>query len=436
MSFFFFLFCSDFEFSFAKSSADAGFSLPDCIRLAPNLLNFSIQSDRNTAAASFRRTLRESHDIIAFTGGISLPDILITHCKKLRTLVFGVSCTVDDVSNFTSKLPDLISLTVNGEVDNTTFTVPFTTCGPRLRKLWLPTTSMGPVSLGRLSLKSQINSLAILFDIDDHYNPVPPTPESIQSTKAKLVTLFSKIGPNLLELSISTPFADQPDNNRMRLPMGLGGGMGGGGLGGLAQGGNIAMQIIHTVGGALGGALGGVQVNGVNLGGGAPAGPAGPVPPPPAAAAAAANGNGATPRRNGGGAPRGPAGAGGFQIPGIHLFGFNPVNVSPPTQFFEDLLLHCSSLVHLELYGRRYSTSLLSLLEGMKGLEVLNLSVPLDEDRITSGFELELKRVVKEGLVGLKRMELSGKGGEWTAVERRAIKEICEERGIFYSSTN
>lgn len=410
-----------------------------------------------------------------FTGGVSLPDTIISSCKSLRTLIFGVSCTVDDISNFTSQLKYLRSLTVTGDIDSTAYTIPFSTCGPQLKKLWLPTTSLGPITLANLVLNSSVISLAATIDLDDYFNPSPPTAESIALTKTKLIKLFERIGGKLIELSISTPFADQIDNNRLRLPIGANGGLGGGIGGGAAGGGggpgglagfgnNIAMQITQIVGGVLGNQMGGAggaggggnagarqgpaQVNGVQAGGNN-----GPLPPPlnggvplpgprtRRAPAAGANPQPLPPINIGGGGAGGGGGGGNFiggafNIPGIHLFGFNPINAPPPTPFFEELIQSCPNLISLELYGRRYSTSLLPSLRERDQLEFLALSLPLDGDRVLSGFEEALKDSLKEGLKGLKRMELSGKGGEWLATERRGIKEICERRGIAYSSSN
>lgn len=406
-----------------------------------------------------------------FTGGVSLPDTIISSCKSLRTLIFGVSCTVDDISNFTSQLKDLRSLTVTGDIDSTAYTIPFSTCGPQLKKLWLPTTSLGPITLANLVLNSSVISLAATIDLDDYFNPSPPTLESIALTKTKLIKLFERIGGKLIELSISTPFADQIDNNRLRLPIGgnggLGGGVGGGGgPGGLAGfGNNIAMQITQIVGGVLGNQIGGAAGGGGVGNAGVRQGPVGapaqaggnnngPLPPPlnggvalgPRTRRAPAAGGNAQPlppiNIGAGGAGGAGGGAGGnfiggaFNIPGIHLFGFNPINAPPPTPFFEELIQSCPNLISLELYGRRYSTSLLPSLQERDQLEFLALSLPLDGDRVLSGFEEGLKDCLKEGLKGLKRMELSGRGGEWLATERRGIKEICERRGIAYSSSS
>lgn len=59
---------SDFEYSFGKSSEDAGFALPSVISLATNLHTLSIQSERSGAVSSYRRRTREVHSLDTFTG--------------------------------------------------------------------------------------------------------------------------------------------------------------------------------------------------------------------------------------------------------------------------------------------------------------------------------------------------------------------------------
>lgn len=121
-------------------------------------------------------------------------------------------------------------------------------------------------------------------------------------------------------------------------------------------------------------------------------------------------------------------------IPQIHLFPFGAnANSPPPTPFFEAIISHTPSLHHLELYGRRYSASLISYLK-LLPLEHLSLAVPVDEEKDATAEGL--LEMVQEGSVdSLRRLELSGRGGDWGAKERRLLKEACEVKEIAYAST-
>lgn len=182
-------------------------------------------------------------------------------------------------------------------------------------------------------------------------------------------------------------------------------------------------------------------------GGGAGAPIGGPPPAPPATGASPAAGGPAAlrPART----PRPPGVPVGGGPPGGHFRLFNPfaapVPAAAPTPFFEPLISLCPSLAHLELYGRRYSASLVDVLVTMP-LEYLGLSVPVDEERgkVVEGLVKALGEGMGEGEEredgtagmwrGMRRVELSGRGGEWEPAERRRIKEACERRGVVYSS--
>lgn len=473
--------CSDFEYSFsAHAATDAGFSIPECITLAPNLLHLSITSSRNESEG-WRRRERSPLDFTTFTGGVNLARLIPISCKQLRTLTYGIPCTIDDVSSFLTELPDLTSIAILGEVDQTSLTIPFKAPSDRLRKIWLPTSNLMPKTLDLLLSSSRVYSLAFTCDIDDHTNPVAPLPEHTAIFKQKLLQVFEKYGPLLEELSISTPFSDGPDLTRMRIPMGAGVGGGGNWIGN-GPGGNIAMQIIHTVNGAFNipplqrrPGAGPPPIPVPAVGGPVVAPAPGPIPvpglvpriptaagavPPPAAMPGVAPPpvipNPVVPPPIGGNpppirapAPRVPANAngngnnGGFALPagfpqGFFAFGGGgPAVPNPPlVQYFEEILHLTPNLTHLSLYGRRYSSSLLETILRFLPLQFLALSVPSEDSDRREVFVRTLKEVIEGGLEELKSVELSGRGGEWTPSERRVIKTACEEREVAYCSSN
>lgn len=116
----------------------------------------------------------------------------------------------------------------------------------------------------------------------------------------------------------------------------------------------------------------------------------------------------------------------------MHVFPFPFPAASPPTPFFEAIISNTPSLHHLELYGRRYSASLVSHLQ-LLPLEHLALTVPVDEQK--EGTAEGLLAMVRVGASELKKLELSGRGGDWGAKERRLLKAACEDRGVVYAST-
>lgn len=323
-------------------------------------------------------------------------------------------------STVTRQLPNLRSLDIIGDVDYRAPQYPFQACSANLRRFWAPTASLNPSQLSRLFELARINSLAFTFDIDAYWEPAMPTEEQRAKVLQKLSSFFEKIGPQLKALLIASPFHDQPESGRMRLPMPPGGwnAFGGGGGGNAARTIQIAFQTI--VGG-----IGGAPAPPAAAAGGAPAGPAPPVVaaagPPPAAAA---------------GAP--PAAAGGLPPPppggNFALFPFPGMASEPPTPFFSEVVAHSPHLTHLELYGRRYAPSLIDEIK-LLPLSFLALSVPREEDRVET-FEGVLEALEgKEGWEGdfneLRTLELHG---EWEPTERRAIKEACDARGISYAS--
>lgn len=155
----------------------------------------------------------------------------------------------------------------------------------------------------------------------------------------------------------------------------------------------------------------------------------GPNPPPVGGANAPPNAPPPPPAGN----VNGNANGGNGNLPQIHFLPFGAGANTPPTPFFESIISHTPSLHHLELYGRRYSSSLISHLK-LFPLEHLALAVPVDEEKDATAEEL--LEMVKEGsVVSLRRLELSGRGGDWGAKERRLLKEACEVKEIAYAST-
>lgn len=69
------------------------------------------------------------------------------------------------------------------------------------------------------------------------------------------------------------------------------------------------------------------------------------------------------------------------------------------------------------------------------------MSVPEDEEKdATAAALLEWTSSLPPGgsekRGALRRLELSGRGGDWGAKERRSIKQACEDRGVAYASTD
>ncbi|ORY41816.1 hypothetical protein BCR35DRAFT_327426 [Leucosporidium creatinivorum] len=444
----------DFEFSLTRSTSDEGFSLPDLISLSPNLTTLSLSSDRTTSLSPYRRR-RESSTFAAYTGGIELPALICQQAKKLRTLVYGAPCTMADIAAFTTELPDLRSLDITGDVDPAPPPNVFKMCSPTLRRFWAPTAVFTVGQLHRLVSSSRVSALAFTFDLDEYWEAQPAEEEKVNKNLKRLETLFARVGPQLKMLHVTSPYADSPE------PAGRFRG-GGGGLGGNGAANFLTTITLAMVGGpppgmpgapapppAQGGAnpaappapgaapapapapAGGRRGN--RGGGGAPPIPPlpqfGPAPPPGGGANPPANPNPQAPPP-----PPGNANANGpNNIPQFHIFPFGANATTPPTPFFESIISHTPSLHHLELYGRRYSSSLISHLK-LLPLEHLSLAVPVDEEKEATAEGL--LEMVKEGSVeSLRRLELSGRGGDWGAKERRLLKEACEVQDISYAST-
>lgn len=394
--------------------------------MAPNLHTLSVQCDSRTAFR--RRVARESLDFDSYTGA-HLPTT-VAEAKKLRVLKYGVPCSLADVSLFLSSLPDLIDLEITGEVDQSTPHT-WTRLPVNLTRFWVPGVTFQTDELETvLSGSPQLRRLGFTCDVDDTVRfdfttlvilvshpffteqsfaaGTPPTPEEITLNCKGLWNLFSAIGPQLTHLLLMAPHSDMPDPGRIRIP-------------GLGAGTQIQIAF-HTFGAPGPGP--GAQPGGPNQ-------QQQPRPRPnqnagaAGAAGGAGNGNGNNP------APAGPFG-------GIPFPFMLPINVaggatSPGTPFFDEIVEKCTSLVHLELYGRRYSASLVDSLR-LLPLEHLALAVPVDEERLDTVRKLA-KALREDSWPDLRMLELCGRGGDWESSERMRIKERCQERGIPYSST-
>lgn len=217
---------------------DLGFMIPDLLASMSNLTYLNITVDRTTYSLSDAVLRGRPFDFDAFTGGVDVADIIVDHLQSLRELTFGVPTTLATVAKFTSTIPTLRELSVVGEVERVDgATVPFSLCSPLLRRLWLPTTILGPGDLGDLlgvdvtkeesiaglasssDPQRRLDALAFCFDVDDLFSTTgtPITDTEIAHRFTYLENVFSHIGRDLTELHVSTPGADHPDAIRMRL---------------------------------------------------------------------------------------------------------------------------------------------------------------------------------------------------------------------------
>ncbi|GAA6028623.1 hypothetical protein JCM8097_007316 [Rhodosporidiobolus ruineniae] len=487
----------DFEHSFSRSNEDAGFAIPEIIERSTKLRSLALSADRMgnyTSGANPFRNRRQRFETL--TGGINLPSVISTGLPALRTLVYGAPISLTDVLNFATEIPTLQSLDVLGDVDHSVApSGPIKPAVPSLHRLWLPTTALSSSDLETLlagpellddALRPRITALALTFDAEQFYAPVPPADEAVLDEMSRLGVLFRRIGSALTELHLSTPAADHPDVSRQLgwlggggqfaltiaavLPGGGGGGAGGGfggigGLGGAGQaqpgagaqaqprpqaqpagapqpaaaaaggaaaprgnlgqpGGGLATALRQ---GGLRQALGfGQRAGGGGGQGGAPAPGTAPAQPQPQPGAAG-------PLPLPGAAAGGPQPAGGAGPGGVNILNIPPP--PPPAPFFEALLESTPNLEYLELFGRRYAEELVPLLQEMP-LRHLALSVPVDEVRETV-VEGLLGALEKGGWPTLRRLELSGRGGEWAPAERRKVKNAAEKRDkLVYRSTD
>ncbi|GJN90252.1 hypothetical protein Rhopal_003251-T1 [Rhodotorula paludigena] len=476
-----------------RDAEDAGFALPDLVEAAPNLHSLVLASERASTFVSSQSTLRSrSASFLSLMGGVNLSTTITTSLRHLRTLVYNAPCAFTDVIELATALPTLESLDVLGDVEHTRpADLVLRHVSPTLRRLWLPSTKLTAADVSTLldalaeEQTVRVTALAFTFDPEDFFALAPPSDDAIVHELADLLTTFSFVGPDLREFAISTPAADNPDAGRIRLaPAGLFGPPGGPGAG------NGVMITFALAG--MGGGGGGAGAGG--------AGAAGAAPPPapangaqpqfaahrraPQAGAAGAGGvqggaggaggaRGAAPPQfppfnifnpatwlpggggggGGGGGAAGGGGPGGNNAAGGPAGGAGGANNNPPgpinnlpglvnipgmgdpVPFFDELVDHLRHVEHLELYGRRYDASLINSLRELP-LRHLALSVPGDEARepVTEGL---LTAMQECAWPCLRRIELSGRGGEWAASQRRRVKKVAEKReGVVYRSTD
>ncbi|BGP25824.1 proteophosphoglycan 5 [Rhodotorula toruloides] len=431
-----------------RSGTDAAFSLPDVIRLGTNVTTISLIE--NSGYPDFTESLRfylsrRGYSFDETTGGVSVPDTIIA-LPHLRRLTYGAPCSVDDIVKFVTQIPSLTSLDICGLVNH--MVNPETRpASASIRRLWMPGVAVPPAILGALlgvprpagerqvndddeSPRPHLRSLAFTFDPE---NTDANTGPNEQAEIDELLHLFSVIGPDLFELHLALPSAD--DNGTLSF---LGPLFGAGGAG-VGAGAFAALLPLPLPGAAVpqpgpaGAAAGPVAAVPQGAGAGARqwnaglrgglarrsrplargGGPQPPVRGHQAAAAAAqasrvpagfgGGAGAAAPQPQGGPPPAPPGGPGGLanfnQLFAIHT-------PRPEHFFFAELLQHCPNLEHLELYGRRYSAGLFDVLR----------TLPLRH---------------------LALLELSGRGGDWAPSERRQVKLAAEKRlKLEYRSTD
>ncbi|KAM0748880.1 hypothetical protein T439DRAFT_327387 [Meredithblackwellia eburnea MCA 4105] len=456
-----------FEAMYGRSSDDSGFLLPDIISKVPNLHLLHLSADR-----VYHTRFRNPPDFEAFAG-THMPTVITTHLQLLRTLVYGVPCSFEDIQLFMSKLPDLVRLDVTGDISPVATATVVQRVPHTLRRLWLPNFSISVNHLSRmLAHGTRIQSLGFTYDIDQVDVAVAISDERKAARKKRLVALFERIGPHLKELFLASPYADLPES-------GARGRFGGGGNWGipgfqiaLALGPNLPAPVPAGAPApvAANNPLNGNQQNGaaavaapnppppqappmlpgINITFGAQPNPP-PVPAPAAPPAAPVTANLNPPGQAQGAPPAqaapagGPGGGGnnagmggGFPFLGFPFnLGGNNGNAEPeiPTTFFEEVLAHCSTLQHLEMYGRRYTSDLIGLMKHMP-LQRIALSVPSDEEKpvVVQAMLAALQESAEGPWRELRSLELNGKGGDWDPQERRSIKQVCDRLRIAYSS--
>ncbi|KAK4046618.1 hypothetical protein OIO90_006488 [Microbotryomycetes sp. JL221] len=427
----------DFELSVLRSQHDEGFALPDVLKSVPNLTHLAISTGRSPTWRS-RRSTSETMD--EFVGGESLPHVITTSLTRLQHLVYEPPCTIADLSMFVQSLSQLETLVLNGHCDASSLVLEEASCP--LSMLWAPKMILNAQQIKALSTPT-LRSLAVGVD--------PELSETPDAALADLSSAFKTVGPQLRELCITSPVTDD-----LRFP---------GGAGGLGNVLTMTMTILGggpLGGGPLGGGLG--AAGAANQGANPPAGANGPAP---ANAALAAAGPGQPnipagtvappPHPTGPVAPGRPGGGrlnpnrlppGVFILPPPRNNGIN--GPQQPTMFFNDLVAYCPNLWRLEVYGKDYTHDMLSQLP--LTMEHLTLSVPgqpqtqadnngafpvapVADEEDPSHSETKLVAQTLEQMISLgskprlRRLELSGRAGDWAAKERKLVKEACQKHG-------
>lgn len=235
------------------SDRDVGFVIPDMIRSMSNLtyLNIGTEHRSGSVAESVVRGGR-SFDFESFTGGVSVPDTIVASLPNLRELIYGVPTTFDAVVKFATAIPSLRELSVLDEVERLDEPVVVTRAPPGLRRLWLPTTILTSAELGKLlgigvtssasgeseahagpstsattaattttttttkttdwegAPRPKLEALAFCFDADQVFTDPAPSEQELADECLRLEHIFLCIGPNLVDLQISTVGADDP----------------------------------------------------------------------------------------------------------------------------------------------------------------------------------------------------------------------------------
>ncbi|KDE06406.1 hypothetical protein MVLG_03312 [Microbotryum lychnidis-dioicae p1A1 Lamole] len=434
-----------------QAKHDYGFLLPDIIRQVPHLRRLCIIVDRDIAY-SRPRNLDSFDD---FTGGVRMSELIVDCLPSLDELVYGAPVSMDDIKGFLT-LKDLRALDITGYVDPSPPSSQFKTCLPALRRFWCPTALFSVSQLHRLFLKSsRLTELAFIYDLDRAAHAASNWTQSelVDERLDRLGILFGTIGGGLKSLRIKTPAAD--DESEAALGRGFGAGFApllqaaitvaipiafGGGAGGFAAhgpgpapqaGGNVPANLNRGAGGG---------------GGGPPAGAAAGNPPPFAGQRGPPPGQHQQRFVFGGGAG-GPGGGGMPQMgPNGNIFGGAAAPTEQdPIPFFGMIISSCPNLRHLELYGRRYRSSHIFKLFQLP-LRHLTLTIPVNavEQYLTidaiaialDGEEKGEEEVCKIWAQGLKQLELSNMGGEWSPAERRRVKMACDRRGIGFATTD
>ncbi|KAK4047422.1 hypothetical protein OIV83_005469 [Microbotryomycetes sp. JL201] len=449
----------DYEYSLLRNSADEGFSLPELLSLLPNLTHLSLSTTR-----TMRRRSPESDSFSQYVGGVNLIDVICEHNTKLQHLNFDPPGSVIDVAKLLRKLPDLETLALGAHfVPNRVLMAEATA---RLRVFWAPSVILNGQQITAISTDA-LRSFAVAVDPEGLILSSVPQASSPAANLSALDKAFENLGPQLRELCVTVPNVDSADMT--------------GAFGQFVT--TLALTMIEAApapdqAGPAPDRAGPAGIAGSDNGNGhgQANGTAGEVndrdnaeqlpAPGPAPAAARPPANAPAPLMRGppgilppqmfvfpGGAPlqrrnrnghnrtgdRTPLGPDGNNIP------------EPPLPFFFDKFVRsCPNLWHLGLLGQQYTHELLFDLPS--NLEHLCLSKPGQTESLGGGIatpQVSESSAVVEHLCtlisstsdrqvrrGLKRVELSGKAGEWKASERKMVKEACDKANVDYASVD
>ncbi|KAM0786408.1 hypothetical protein ACM66B_001874 [Microbotryomycetes sp. NB124-2] len=464
----------DFEYSVLRTSDDEGFALPDLLTILPNLTHLSLSTSRTMTPRRRAGTVSDTEAFNQFVGGVNLIDIICQHSKKLQHLNFDPPATVTDVSKLVQQLPELETLALGAHFLSDRIMLPSAVA--KLRVFWAPFCILNSQQITAIVTKA-LRSFAVAVDPEGSVVAGAMSPPFSPSANLNaLDKAFQRFGPQLSQLCLAAPHIDDSEFGAslvgqfvttLALTM-----MGdplppvaGGAGGGRGQGGN---EVVNQAGGAAG--------NQVVL------------PPAPEQNPAAAPARAGSPHRQGAAPPRGLGGPplgqpqmfvfpggipfapvrprnNGNRLPGDRTpAGMGPAGgapgdaeVEPPLPlFFDKLLRSCPNVWHLGLLGPQYTHELLFDLPS--NVEHLRLSKPgqrpppaPEGSNLGAASPLanqETAAVVEhlctmlshsertKGKPGLKRLELSGKAGEWKAADRKTVKDACDKAHVGYASVD